>query len=339
MSLSNRHILFTTRPAGKPTPEIFAAAEKPLIELQDGEFRIRNHYIAMDPALVGRMRTEDNYAESVAPGDVMHAYGVGEVIESKNPSVQVGQTRLGRLDMQEYYTSDDPSTSFPVGVDLPISWYLSVLGITGITAYFAFHEICEPKEGETVVISAGASSVGATVAQLAKKVGCRTVGIVSTDEKAQQAKEEWDYDAVVSYRGKSIDELSQAIGEVCPNGVDMYYDNTSGDISEAVMDHYNLFARIAVVGRLAISHLSDTKQDTGRRDNNLILARRVKKQGFVILDYKDRMLEAIIALAELVQNGDIKVKEDILEGIDKTSEAFFRMLNGENNGKQLVKLI
>ena len=149
---------------------------------------------------------------------------------------------------------------------------------------------------------------------------------------------EWGYDAAVSYRGKSIEELEKSLAQACPQGVDIYYDNTSGDISESLLDLYNDYARIVVVGRLGISHLPDTKLDTGRRDNNVILAKRIRKQGFVLLDYQSKIMGAAIQIAKWVKQGDIKIKEDVLHGIDQAPTAFFRMLNGENQGKQLVKL-
>ena len=189
------------------------------------------------------------------------------------------------------------------------------------------------------MISSAGSSVGTVVAQLARAAGCRVVGIVSTDEKAARVCEEWDYDAVVSYRGKSVAALAAELADACPQGVDMYYDNTSGDISEALLDLYNVGARIAVIGRMAISHLSDTRKDVGRRDNNVILSKRIRKQGFVLLDHYDRLVEALLALAELLKDGKLKAKEDVMQGIEEVPAAFFRMLRGENDGKQLVRLI
>ena len=180
--------------------------------------------------------------------------------------------------------------------------------------------------------------MGSAVAQMAKKVGCRTVAIVSTEEKAKQVTADWGYDAAVCYRGKSTEELEKQLALACPRGVDIYYDNTSGDISEALLDLYNENARIVVVGRLGISHLPDTRLDTGRRDNNVILSKRIKKQGFVLLDYQSKVMGAVIQIAKWIKQGDLKIKEDVLHGIDKTPEAFFRMLDGKNDGKQLVKL-
>ena len=339
MTQTNRFIKLVKRPEGRPTPEIFSHEEAPIAALKSGEFLIKNLILSMDPALVGRMRDEDNYTESVNPGEVMHAYGVGQVIESKHNKVKVGELRFGRLDMQEYAVCKKASEYRKINAGLADpSWYLSVVGITGATAYFSLYDVCKPKQGETILISAGGSSVGSVVAQLAKYEGCRTVAIVSTDAKAEEVKKEWGYDAAVSYRGKSIEELSRDLGYACPNGVDIYYDNTSGDISEAVMDHYNDFARIAVIGRLGITHLSDTRLDTGRRDNNLILAKRITKQGFVLLDYQSKIMGAILKLAKMLKQGELKIKEDYLHGIDQTPAAFFRMLDGESKGKQLVKL-
>ena len=161
---------------------------------------------------------------------------------------------------------------------------------------------------------------------------------MSTPEKAEYVKVQWGYDKAVSYRGKSIEQLATDIGKACPKGVDVYYDNTSGDISEAVLDHYNLNARSIVIGRLGISHLNDTREDIGRRENNAILTKRLLKQGFVLLDYRDRMRGALIQLARWIKEDKITYKEDIAHGIDKAPQAFFAMLDGRSDGKQLVKL-
>lgn len=339
MNLNNHFVEFTKRPEGAPDESIFELKESAVPALKPGEFLVKNTYLSMDPALVGRMRDEDNYIESVTPGDVMHCYAIGQVIKSEHRSVKVGEIRFGRFDMQEYHIGTQASESKVINLGLAdASLYLSATGLTGTTAYFSLFEICKPKSGETIIISAGGSSVGSIVAQLAKQVGCRTVAIVSTDKKAEEVKRDWGYDEAVSYRNKSIAELSKDIGIACPKGVDMYYDNTSGDISEAVLDHYNDYARVAVIGRLAISHLSDTRLDVGRRENNEILSKRIKKQGFVLLDYQDRMLGAILYLAKAIKENKLLVKEDFVNGIDKTPYAFFRMLSGESQGKQLVKL-
>ncbi len=332
-------VLLAKRPEGAPGPEVFEFTEAPAPRPGDNEFVVRVDYLSMDPALVGRMRAEQNYAESATPGEVMHAYGVGTVIASNWAQAPVGQQRLGRFDMQEYALCNASSFGFPINTErVPASWYLSVLGATGATAWLSFYDICMPKKGETLVISSAGSSVGTVVAQLARAEGCRVVGIVSTEEKAARVSEEWSYDAVLAYRGKSIDVLAAALRQACPDGIDMYYDNTSGDISEALLDLYNVGARIAVVGRAALSHLPDTRQDVGRRDNNVILSRRIRKQGFVLTDHHDRMPEAMLSLGGLVHEGKLSVKVDVMQGIEQVPAAFLRMLRGENNGKQLVRL-
>ncbi|MEH6516366.1 MAG: NADP-dependent oxidoreductase [Halioglobus sp.] len=335
----NKLVRFVKRPNGRPDPSIFAMNEEETPEVSDGSFLLRNAYLSMDPALVSRMRDEDNYAEQVNPGDVMQCYGIGQVIASKHPQVKVGEIRFGPTQMQEYTLSSSAEDFKSLNLGLAeATWYLSAVGITGATAYFSLFDLGKPKVGETVLISAGGSSVGSMVAQLAKIQGCRTVAIVSTDEKAQQVKQDWGYDATVSYRGKSIAALSADIGNACPEGVDIYYDNTSGDISEAVLDHYNIFARSLVIGRLGISHLNDTREDVGRRENNTILTKRIHKQGFVLFDYMDRLKGAFIQMAKWVRQGDIEIQEDIVQGIENAPAAFFAMLDGTSKGKQLIKL-
>ena len=339
MNQFNSVIRLVKRPEGKPTAEVFQLDQEPMAELKPGEYRMRNLCLSMDPALVGRMRDEDNYVGKVNLGEVMHAYGVGQVIESNHPKVKVGGVRLGQVNMQEYAVFSDVDACKEINLGLAdLNHYLGAVGITGATAYFALQDIGQPKAGETVLISSGGSSVGSTAAQIANNLGCTTVAIVSTEEKAQQVKQDFGFAAAVSYRGKSIEELTNDIKQACPQGVDVYFDNTSGDISEAALDNLNLHGRIVVVGRLAISHLSDTRLDTGRRYHNTMLTNRIKKQGFVVLDYQDRMRGAFIRLARWIKEGKITGKEDVMQGIGNVPDAFFRMLDGKSSGKQLVKL-
>ncbi|OUS30475.1 hypothetical protein A9Q99_05830 [Gammaproteobacteria bacterium 45_16_T64] len=339
MSYTNHYVKFIKRPESRPTEDVFEMAQENISELKSGEFLLKNVYLSLDPAMVGRMREESNYADSVEVGGVMHCYGIGQVIESKNPKVSKGELRMGQLNMQEYTLSNNPEDSSKINVGLADpTWYLSVTGITGMTAYFAMRDICQPKSGETIVISAGASSVGMIAAQLAKKAGCRVVAIVSTDEKAEGLRGGGIYDDAVSYRNKDTDTLTADLTLACPGGVDMYFDNTSGDISEALLDLYNDYSRIAVIGRLGISHLPDTRKDVGRRDNNVILAKRISKQGMVLLDYKSQYPEAIIQLSGMVHRKEIRFEEDMMHGIEKMPTAFFRVLDGKNKGKQLVKV-
>jgi NADPH-dependent curcumin reductase CurA len=339
MTYQNDFVRLVKRPDGAPTSDIFELASEDVRAPAEGEFLVRNIYLSMDPALVQRLRDEDNYTDKIEPGEVMHAYAIGQVVASRCETALVGEVRLGRFDMQTYALSDDPAGSRVIDATLvPPTWYLGVIGTTGATASLALSEILGPVSGETMVISAGASSVGWIAAQLAKRIGCRTVGIVSTDEKAAKLSEDAAYDAVVSYRGKSVDELAADLAAVCPSGVDTYFDNTSGDISSAVIDLYNDNARIAVIGRLALSHLKHSHDDIGRRDSNAILSKRIRKQGMVLFDYQDRLGAVGIELAGLVLSGELRFKEDILEGIGNAPVAFFRMLDGKNDGKQLVKL-
>lgn len=335
----NKLVRFVQRPTGVPGPEIFQLDEENLTDLQSGEFLGRNCYLSMDPALVSRMRDENNYAGQVNPGETMQAYGLTQVLASKNPKIKIGSVLLGSIGMQEYVVASDADEFNLINLGLAdATAWLSAVGITGATAYFGLLDIGQPKAGETLLISAGNSSVGTITAQIGQSLGLHTVAIVSTEQKVEDAKALWGYRAAVSYRGKSIEQLSADIAQACPNGVDIYYDNTSGDISEAVLDNFNDFARHIVIGRLGISHLNDSLLDTGRRDNNAVLSKRLRKQGMVLLDYKAKMRGALLQLAKWTRHGQIKYQVDILDGIENAAPAFFRMLSGESQGKQLVKL-
>lgn len=339
MARTNRCIRLVRRPEGKLAEDIFDVASEELVDVGVGKFLLKVDYIAIDPALLSRMRDEDNYTAGVAPGELVWANGVGTVIESRNNEVAVGETRVGPVGMQQYSLQSDPTATRVVNPELgEPRWHLGVLGTTGITAKLALQTIGEPKAGETMLVSSGGSSVGSIAAQLAKNIGCRTVGIVSTDDKARQICEDWGYDAAFAYRGCSVNEMSASIAETCPDGVDVYFDNTGGDISEAVIDHFNLFARHIVVGRIAVAHLKDTRADIGRRDGNTVLVKRLKKQGFVVHDHAAARPAAVAELSAAIENGDLKFREDIIDGIERAPEAFFRMIRGQNTGKQLVRV-
>lgn len=337
MENGNTVVRLVRRPEGRLAPDIFSVEEEPLAPLADGEFRLRVDYLAMDPALLSRMRDEDNYTAGVSPGDVMQANGVGAVVESRNADARVGETRAGQTGMQAFATLADAGTTRVVdAAGVEARWYLGVLGTTGMTALLALEKIGDLKPGETVLISSGGSMVGSIAAQLAKRQGCRVVGIVSTAVKAQQIIDDWGYDAALPYRGRSVDDMAADIGNLCPDGVDVYLDNTGGDITEAVLDRFNPYARHIVTGRVAVAHLKDTKADIGRRDQNVVLVKRLRKQGFVVLDHLDERARAEQKLRGLIDQGAIRFREDIVQGIEHAPAAFFRMVNGESRGKQLV---
>jgi NADPH-dependent curcumin reductase CurA len=339
MARINKFIRLARRPEGNLAEDIFELASEKTAEPGAGEFLIEVNYLAIDPALLSRMRDEDNYTAGIAPGELVWANGVGVVVESRNSQVAVGEVRVGPVGMQQYSLQSDPATTRIVDPALgEPRWHLGVLGTTGVTAKLALQTIGDLKAGETVLVSSGGSSVGSIAAQLAKNMGCRTVGIVSTDEKARRICEEWGYDAAFSYRNRSVDEMSASVAECCPNGVDVYFDNTGGDISESVIDHFNVFARQIVVGRISVAHLKDSRADIGRRDGNTILVKRVKKQGFVVHDHVAARPKAVAELHAAVENGDLVFREDILEGIERAPEAFFRMINGQSTGKQLIRV-
>lgn len=339
MTRMNTQVRLSRRPEGNLAEDIFELRTEELPALNEGEFLVQVDYLAIDPALLSRMRDEGNYTAGIAPGELIWSNGVGEVIESKNDEVKVGEIRMGHLGMQQFSIQADLALTRIIDPAMgEPRLHLGVLGTTGVTAIQALQIIGEPKSGETVLISSAGSSVGSIAAQLAKNIGCRVVGIVSTEEKAVQVRDDWGYDAVIAYRNRSSREMSEDLAKVCPDGVDVYFDNTGGDISEAVIDHFNLYARHIVVGRISVAHLKDTREDIGRRDGNAILVKRIKKQGFVMFDHIDSREAAVRDLSEALSSGKLKFQEDVLEGIERAPDAFFRMVNGLSRGKQLVKI-
>jgi len=298
-----------------------------------GQVLVRVIYLSLDPYMRGRMRDAASYAAPVGIGEVMTGGTVGEVVKSNNPSFKVGDIVEERLGWQQYAIGGptlrkiDPSLA-------PISTANGVLGMPGMTAYFGLFEVGQPKAGETVVVSAASGAVGQVVGQLAKIAGCRAVGIAGGPKKCAFVKEILGLDECVDY--KAAKDLSAAIKTACPNGVDVYFDNVGGAVSDAVFLNLNFFARVALCG--SISQYNVAAPEVGPRLLGLFVGRRVSMRGFIVSDFANKFAPAMRQLGEWVRSGRIKYKEDIIEGIEKAPRAFIGLLRGENFGKLQVKL-
>ncbi len=330
---TNRQWLLKSRPAGEPSADNFELCETPIPNPADGEALVRSHYLSLDPYMRGRMRDVKSYVPPVALGDVMTGGVVGEVLESRDPTLAAGDIVEGLLGWQEYgvlpakqLRKIDPSLA-------PISTALGILGMPGITAYFCLLEIGQPKEGETVVVSAASGAVGGIVGQIAKINGCRTVGTVGGDAKAAYIVDELGYDAAINYR--TADDLDAAISAACPDGVDVYFDNVGGVVSDAVLRRINMPARIPICGQISQYNLE--KPETGPRLTWLLLVNRARMEGFIVFDYIRRYPEALGQLAAWLDSGQLKYREDVMDGFENMPAAFIRLLRGENFGKQLVR--
>ena len=303
--------------------------------LEDGAFLVRNEFLSADPAMRGWITDRNNYTSPVEIGDTMRAFAAGVVVESRNDAYEVGVRVMGLFGWQEYATAIPSQVWRRVGEhDLPLSLSLGVLGLNGLTAYFGLLDVLRPVAGETVVVSTAAGSVGSAVGQIAKIKGCRTVGVAGGLDKVRQCVEDFGYDAAIDY--KRTDDLEAALVERCPDGIDAFFDNTSGAIHDAVLSHINLHARIAICGTAA--YPSWEPWNHGPRPERHLLVKRATMQGFLTADYAARFDEAIGNLAGWIREGRLTYREDIDEGIESAPGSIEKLYSGENAGKLIIRV-
>jgi NADPH-dependent curcumin reductase CurA len=328
--MQNKEIRLASRPVGVPTLENFNIVETDVPE--SGEVLVRTLYISVDPYLRSRMREGRSYVAPFAVGQVIESGVVGEVIKSRSPKFQPGDIVTGMLGWR-LYNEVKADTLLKVPAGPPITTALGVLGMPGLTAYFGLLEIGQPKEGETVLVSGAAGAVGTTVCQIAKIRGCRVVGIAGHDEKNRYLKEDLKVDAAINYREG---DLRQALKEACPNGVDIYFDNVGGEVSDAGLPLLNHGARIVICGQISIYNLD--QPDIGLRPQPYLLVNSALMKGFIITEYAARFSEGVTQLAQWLAEGKLKYAETVVEGFEQTPRAFIGLFSGENLGKQIVKV-
>ena len=334
MPETNRQITLAARPAGLPKESDFKLVNSPIPAPRTGEFLVRLLYVSVDPYMRGRMNDVKSYAPPVAIGEVMGAGGVGVVTVSQHPQFKPDDIVNGFFGWQEYAVTDGRPIRRKVReVDLPRSLSLGILGINGVTAYFALTAVGEPRPGDTVVVSTAAGAVGSAVGQIAKIAGCSTVGIAGGARKQQLCRDEFDYDFAVDYKAAGFEE---ALSAATPAGVDVYDDNTAGAISDAVIQRINRGARIVVCGTASVSNWDDWP--SGPRVERHLLNKAARMQGFLIWDYEHRYKEAVARLAGWVRDGRLRYREEILDGIERAPGSIARLYRGENDGKLLVRL-
>lgn len=331
--MRNRRVTLASRPQGMPSAENFALEELEVPELEAGQFLVEARFLSVDPYMRGRMNDAKSYAEPVGIGEVMVGESVGHVVQSRHDRYPEGSTVSGMFGWQELAVSDgvgvrkvDPNVA-------PISTALHVLGMPGLTAYFGLHDVCQASEGDTVVVSAAAGAVGSTVGQLAKHQGCRVVGVAGSDEKLDFLKE-LGFDASFNYR--RTDDYFSALRECCPDGIDAYFDNVGGPLTDCVIAQLNQSARVAICGQ--ISQYNLTEPELGPRLLWHLIVKRATIQGFLVLDYMQRFPEALGHLSKLYADGSLKFRERVTDGIENAPQAFIELLQGANIGKQLVRL-
>jgi NADPH-dependent curcumin reductase len=331
---THRQIRLAARPTGYPRDDDFRIVESPVPEPGPGEFLVRVVYLSLDPYMRGRMSDARSYVPPVAVGDVMEGGIVGEVVRSSHPGFAVGDVVEGRLGWQEYALSAGKGVRRIDPALAPISTALGVLGMPGLTAYFGLLDVGQPKAGETVVVSAASGAVGGLVGQIAKLKGCRAVGLAGTDAKVRYLTEELGYDAGINYR--TAPNLDAALQATCPGGIDVYFDNVGGRITEAVSRQVNMFARFAVCG--LISQYNLTEPELAPRNERFVLVNRVRIQGFLVFDFAARYKEGLAQLAEWLRQGRLRYREDIVEGLERAPGALTDLLQGRNFGKMLVRV-
>ncbi|MDZ8223412.1 NADP-dependent oxidoreductase [Nostoc sp. ChiVER01] len=330
--LINKQIILKTRPVGEPKESDFALVETPIPEPGEGEILSRTIYLSLDPYMRGRISAGESYAASVELGSVIVGGTVSQIIKSNHPQFQVRDFILSNNGWQTYAVSKGETLRKLDATQAPLSYSLGVLGMPGLTAYAALLDIGQPKEGETVVVSAASGAVGAVAGQIAKIKGARVVGIVGSDDKRDYIVKELGFDVGIN---RKTQELNSALKEAAPNGIDVYYDNTAGVILEAVLQQINLGARIPLVG--LISQYNATSTPPGPNLRPLLIKRALIK-GFLVGDYQHRFNDFLRDVSGWLQSGQLKYREDVVNGLENAPSAFIGLLRGDNFGKVVVKV-
>jgi NADPH-dependent curcumin reductase CurA len=330
----NRQWRLARRPQGMVQPTDFSWTEEPVPAVGEGQILVRNLYLSVDPTQRGWM-ARDTYLPAIAIGDVIRSFGVGQVVGSRHEGFRQGELVQGNVGWQDYLLSDGggplPLTKLPADADIPLA--MSVLGLTGLTAYFGLLEVGRPKAGETVVVSGAAGATGSVVGQIAKIQGCRVVGIAGGPDKCAWLTGTARFDAAIDYKAEAVD---RRLRELCPDGIDVFFDNVGGEILDAALANLAMHGRVVICG--AISIYNEKVPPPGPRNYLSLLVRRARMEGFLILDYMHRAGEAVAALSQWVREGKLRHQEDVQEGLENAPAALIRLFEGQNRGKQLLKI-
>src|SRR5947209_12898725 len=333
MNLINHQFRLAARPAGLPKRSDWNYTEEPVREAGEGELLVKNLYISLDPAMRGWMNEGRSYIAPVQIGEVMRAAAVGRVIASKHPAFAVGDNVTGMFGMQEYALSDGTRVTKVDPKLVPLPVYIGMLGAAGLTAYFGLLDVGQAKAGETVVISGAAGAVGIAAGQIAKIKGCRAIGIAGGPEKCQYITQELGFDAAIDYKSEDV---TQALRQHCPKGIDVYFDNVGGDILDAALANLARYGRVVICG--AISQYNTTSAVKGPSNYLSLLVNHGRMEGFVVFDYAARYQEAARDMAGWMMAGKLKSREDIVEGLETFPETMLRLFRGENTGKLMIKV-
>ena len=331
--MKNKQILLASRPRGMPTLDNFSIVDAEVPEPKDGEVLLRTRFLSVDPYMRGRMRDQKSYVPPFALNEVIVGGVVAEIIESRAPAFQPGNIVTGLLGWRLYSVAKAEELRRVNPNIAPVTTALGVLGMPGLTAYFGLLDIGQPQEGETVVVSGAAGAVGMTVCQIAKINRCRVVGIAGSDEKNRYLEHELQVDATINYKTADIEPAMRA---ACPNGVDVYFDNVGGEISDAVMKLLSQRARIVICGQISLYNLESP--DIGPRVQPYLLVNSALMKGFIVSNYAARFAEGGKQLAQWLAEGKLKYFETLVEGFENAPRAFLDLFAGKNLGKQLVKV-
>ena len=333
----NQQFRLAARPLGMPRKEDWDFHEEAVGEAPDGGIVVKVLYLSLDPAMRGWMNEGKSYIRPVAIGEVMRAGGLGIVVASKSPRFREGDYVVGGTGVQRYWSgqADDKTAAF-TKIDpaaAPLTAWLNTLGMPGMTAFFGLREVGQPKAGETVVVSGAAGAVGMTVGQVARKMGCRVVGIAGGEDKCRFVVEQLGFDACIDYKAGSV---HAGLKEHCPQGVDVYFDNVGGDILDAVLTRINMKARIVICG--AISQYNATSQVKGPANYLSLLVNRARMEGMLVTDYAARYPEGVATIARWMGEGSFKTREHVVEGFENFPSALLMLFKGENLGKLVLKV-
>jgi NADPH-dependent curcumin reductase CurA len=331
--MKSEQIVLASRPHGLPSSDNFRFEAKDLDKLKDNEVLLKSWFISVDPYMRGRMNDVKSYSPSFQVNEPIAGGIVAKVVESRSKSFVEGDTVFGMLPWATYSIEKAENLRKVDLQSVPASYYLGILGMPGLTAYFGMTDIGKPKAGETVVVSGAAGAVGIIAGQIARIQGAYVVGIAGSDEKCKMLKGEMGFDEAVNY--KTTKSMRKAIAAVCPKGVDLYFDNIGGEISDAVIDSLNFHSRIVLCGQ--ISQYNNAEVSMGPRILPRLLTRSVYLQGFIVSNYSDRFVEGFAHLAQWVAQGKLKYKETIIHGFDKLPETFLGLFSGKNMGKMLIE--
>ena len=333
MDDKTQQYLLATRPVGAPTRDTFELVETDLREPGPGEVLVKVKYLSIDPAMRGWMNDAKSYIPPVGIGEVMRALGVGEVVASQHPGFAVGDHVNGALGVQRYFLGE-PKGFYKVDPQqAPLPRYLSALGMTGMTAYFALLAVGQPKVGETVVLSGAAGAVGSVAGQIAKLKGCRVIGIAGGADKCRFLIDELGFDGAIDYKHEDV---AAGLKRECPKGVDVYFDNVGGDILDAVLGRISVGARVVICG--AISQYNNKEAIKGPSNYLSLLVNRARMEGMVVTDYVQRYPEALREMAGWLASGQLKSREDIVEGLETFPDTLMKLFTGENFGKLILKV-